>query len=104
MLTDTVTEVDRYRVEVSGWDEEQVFFVEKSQIAWDEFAGNHVSLRRMLSDGAIIFVRILVPTASRQAPPIPYKVEFIGCDSHGLRQFRLNAVQPRYSPHSTTAN
>jgi len=50
--------VERFRVEVSGWDEEEVFFVEKSHPVSDEFAGNHVSLRRMLPEGAMVFVRI----------------------------------------------
>jgi hypothetical protein len=26
-------------VEVSGWDEDEVFFVERSELAWDECAG-----------------------------------------------------------------
>lgn len=26
-------------VEVSGWDEEQIFFVERSELGWDEVAG-----------------------------------------------------------------
>lgn len=95
---------DRYRVEVSGWDENEIFFVEKSLLAWDEFAGQHVSLEHMLPDGAIIFVRMLQPTELRQAPPIPYQVEFIGCAPEGGHQFRLNGVQPRYHRDSSTLN
>ena len=26
-------------VEVSGWDEDEVFFVELSELGWDEYAG-----------------------------------------------------------------
>jgi len=104
MLTETIAGVDRFRVEVSGWDEEDVFFVEKSHLAWDEFAGNQVSLRRMLPEGALVFVRMQQPTALRQSPPIAYKVEFIGCDPEWLHQFGLNAVQPRYSPESCAVN
>jgi hypothetical protein len=59
MFTEVITGVDSFRVEVSGWDEEEIFFVEKSQIAWDEFAGKHISLRHMLPEGAIVFVRTL---------------------------------------------
>ena len=98
MLTEaTVTGVDQFRVEVSGWDQEEIFFVEKSQLGWDEFAGKHVSLRHMLPDGAVVFVRTLQPTAQRPSSPMVYKVEFIGCDPDGLHQFRLNSVQPRYN-------
>ena len=38
-------------VEVSGWDENDVFFVERSELGWDEHAGKHVTLSRMLSKG-----------------------------------------------------
>lgn len=104
MLTEAITGVDHFRVEVSGWDEEEIFLVEKSQFAWDEFAGKHVSLRHMLPEGAIVFVRMLQPTALRQSSPMAYKVEFIGCDPDGLHQFRLTAVQPRYSPETPALN
>ena len=92
------------RVEVSGWDENQAFFVEKSDLAWDDFAGKHISLRRMLPDGAMVFIRILQSQGLVQAPPVVYKVEFIGCDPEGHHQFRLNAVHPRYSVDSQPVN
>jgi hypothetical protein len=104
VLTETAAGVDHFRVEVSGWDEEEIFFVEKSHLAWDEIVGKHISLRHMLPEGAIVFVRVLQPIAVRQAPPMAYKVEFIGCDPGGLHQFRLTTVQPRYSPGTAGAN
>ena len=104
VVTEAILGVDRYRVEVSGWDEEEMFFVEKSHLDWDEFAGKHVTLRHMLPEGAIVFVRMLQPTAMRQSAPMAYKVEFIGCDPDGMHQFRLSAVQPRYHQESQSAN
>lgn len=99
--SETLTPSECCRVEVSGWDENQSFFVEKSELAWDDFAGKHISLQRMLPDGAMVFVRVLNPQTLYQTPPVVYRVEFIGCDPEGLHQFRLNAVRPRYSsdPH-----
>jgi hypothetical protein len=104
MLTEAISGVDSFRVEVSGWDEEEMFFVEKSHLSWDEFAGKHISLRHMLPEGAIVFLRMLQPTTMRQSPPMAYKVEFIGCDPDGLHQFRLSSVQPRYSTDSSPVN
>jgi hypothetical protein len=101
---ETLTQSECCRVEVSGWDENQAFFVEKSDLAWDDFAGKHISLRRMLPDGAMVFIRVLQSQGLAQAPPVVYKVEFIGCDPHGHHQFRLNAVQPRYSVNSQPVN
>jgi hypothetical protein len=91
-------------VEVSGWDEDEVFFVERSEIGWDEYAGKHVTLSRMLSKGSIIFVRPIQPTALHRANPIPYATEFVGCSPEGNHQFRLNGVQPRHSHENYTVN
>ena len=96
LVTDFLPTTDSLRVEVSGWDQDEIYFVEKSTLDWDEFAGKHISLKHMLPEGAMIFVRTLQPTAKRQAPPVPYQVEFIGCDTSGMHQFHLNPVQPRY--------
>jgi len=48
-------------VEVSGRDENEVSFVERSELGWDEYAGKHVTLSRMLSEGSILFVRQVSP-------------------------------------------
>ena len=95
--TEILPATEPYLVEVSGWDEDGIFFVEHSDLAWDEFAGKHVSLEHMLHDGAIIFIRVLQPTALSQAPPIAYQVEFIACSPDSAHQFRLKAVQPRHT-------
>jgi hypothetical protein len=88
---------DSFRVEVSGWDENQIFFVEKSHLDWGNFDDKHISLRHMLPDGAMVFLRVLQPTASQQPPPSAYQVEFIGCHQNGHHQFRLRPVHPRYN-------
>jgi len=91
-------------VEVSGWDEDEVFFVERSALGWDEHAGKHVTLSRMLSKGSIIFVRPIEPTALHRANPIPYEAEFLGCNPEGNHQFRLNGVHPRHKREDYTVN
>ena len=91
-------------VEVSGWDEDEVFFVERSELGWDDYAGNHVTLTRMLSEGSIIFVRPIQPMAMHRANPVPYEAEFVGCNPEGSHQFRLNGVQPRHSLVNYTVN
>jgi hypothetical protein len=104
LVAENLTATDHSRVEVSGWDENEMFFVEKSHLDWDDFAGKHISLHHMLPEGAIIFVRTLQATAMYQSAPIPYQVEFIGCNDDGLHQFRLNVVQPRYGSASQSIN
>jgi hypothetical protein len=91
-------------VEISGWDEHETFFVERSELGWSDSAGEHITLSRMLSTGAIIFVRPIQPTAKHRANPIPYEAEFVGCSPEGFPRFRLNGVTPRYGGHDLTVN
>ena len=44
LVTDFLPTTDSLRVEVSGWDQDEIYFVEKSTLDWDEFAGKHISL------------------------------------------------------------
>ncbi|HEY1470700.1 MAG TPA: hypothetical protein VGF61_16795 [Candidatus Acidoferrum sp.] len=69
-----------YHVEVSGWDEDEMFFVEKSQLAGNDLTGRHISLQHKLAEGTIVFVRLLHSTAYQQSCPAAYQVEFIGND------------------------
>jgi hypothetical protein len=39
-LTDFLATTDALRVEVSGGDQDNIYFVEKSTLDWDEFAGH----------------------------------------------------------------
>jgi hypothetical protein len=89
------TLLSSYYVEVSGWDEDESFFVEKSQITGDDFTGKLISLRHNLPDGALIFLRLLNPNTSPSTIPIAFETCFVGCDLHGFNQFSLLPCQPR---------
>ncbi len=97
MLSETLPIASNYRAEVSGWDEDEIFFVEKSELCWDDFAGKHISLKHMLGEGALVFIRMLEPTSLQRSSPISHEAEFIGCDQQGCHEFRLSPVQPRHS-------
>jgi hypothetical protein len=87
--------VRRYRVEVSGWDDLQNFFVENCDLLWTEESGKRVTLHRKLTRNAILFVRLLDPEQEDRAHPVVYEAEWEGETSHGTSQFRLNAMVPR---------
>ena len=36
-----------YQLEVSGWDRHETFFVDNSELSWDEKAGKRVGLRHI---------------------------------------------------------
>ena len=104
MLSETLPIIGTCRVEVSGWDEDEIFFVEKSELSWDDFAGKHIALKHMLADGALVFIRMVQPISLRRSFPIAYAAEFIACDPHGLHEFRLNPVQPRHGRNRFPVN
>lgn len=104
-LIDILKQSETQIVEVSGWDEREHFFVETTDLDWDDFAGKHLSLQHKLPNGAMIFVRGLPRGGgSAQAPPSVFVVQFLGSDTEGHHEFRLNAVRPRYSREDHSVN
>lgn len=95
LLTAQHLVVDTYRVEVSGWDSSQSFFVEKSELEWSEDSGKQVTLSRQPRPGTMIFVRLVQPTAPGRSSPVAYKAEHIGSLRENQHQFRLTQVVPR---------
>ena len=83
-----------YRVEVSGWDQNQAFFVEKSDLEWNEDSGKLVVLRNAVPDRALVFLRLLQSLSDR-SHPVPYEAEFAAITAEGQQQFRLHSVSPR---------
>jgi hypothetical protein len=103
-LLETLTHSDAQLVEVSGWDEKETFFVETADLNWDDFAGKHIALQHKVTNGAMVFVRVLDCAGSGQTQPSVYRVEFVGCNLEGQNEFRLNAVRPRYSTEDHSVN
>jgi len=62
-----------YRIEVSGWDSDQNFFVEKTALEWSELR-KVVLLRRCMDKGATIFVRLLSDFALDDSYPLAYEI------------------------------
>jgi hypothetical protein len=84
-----------YRVEVSGWDCRDHFFVENCDLLWSDESGKHVRLRRRLKNNGIVLVRLLCPSYAEHAHPVVYRAEWLGTAANGMNQFYLRALQPR---------
>jgi hypothetical protein len=84
-----------YRVEVSGWDKSRTFFVEKSELEWNEESGKHVTLSRPVPDGSVVFLRLIQPLSADRSQSVPYEIEFVSVTPAGQSQFRLHPVRPR---------
>lgn len=92
-----------YLVEVSGWDRDQDFFVEKCELEWSEDSGKQVALKRSLRDNTILFVRLLDPCEQDRSYPVVYRAESLEKASGGMRKFRLIPVLPWLREDSGTA-
>jgi hypothetical protein len=93
-----------YRVEISGWDMNEAFFVEKCEIAWSEEDGKHVVLDHKLRDGSIVFLRLLASTSIECTYPVAYEAEFVAADLNGHYRFRLSQVHPRHEERALAVN
>ena len=99
----TATPQGNYRIEVSGWGLNDVFFVEKTDLLWSEGGEKRLLLHHALYEGAVIFVRLMAPETSGGLVPVAYQVENVKpMNSTGLCEMRLLQVHPRSKAHTRT--
>lgn len=65
---------NQFRVEVSGWDCNEVFFVEKTLLDWEPNQPREITLASTLRPGSMVFVRLIQNTAATMPFPIAYQV------------------------------
>jgi hypothetical protein len=95
-MADEATSQGNYRIEVSGWGLNDVFFVEKTDLLWSSGGEKRLSLHYALSEGAVIFVRLMAPETSDGSVPVAYHVENVQpVNSIGMCEMRLLQVHPR---------
>jgi hypothetical protein len=88
--------VNSYRVEVSGWDAKENFFVEKTVLDWKGEGKKRILLRSSLREGCIVFVRLLQPLANGNNFPIAYQAAEVGAkDDGGRAGVCLERLRPR---------
>jgi hypothetical protein len=100
-----VGERNGYRVEVSGWDARECFFVEKSTLAWTEVAGKTVALKALVRIGSVIFVRLVQPLGGGNGFPVPYRAVKLETEREGARSVvTLEQLQPRMAFRETAVH
>jgi len=94
-----------YRVEVSGWDSRELFFVEKTMFQWTDSGEKSVGLMSRLREGCVVFVRLIHAFAENANFPVAYRVLSITSDDgDGRGCVRLVQLHPRYeSSHDDRA-
>ena len=61
-------------VEISGWDTEENFFVEKAYLQNCADGRKHVSIRSRLRPGSLVFLRISDELSPERSIPVAYEV------------------------------
>jgi hypothetical protein len=92
-----------YRVEVSGWDEKENFFVEKTTLDWTEGTGKKIDLRARVAAQAVVFVRLAQQLGGTGGFPIPYRAVEISARRDGYSTVHVEQLQPRMAFHETEA-
>jgi hypothetical protein len=85
-----------YAVEVSGWDTSETFFVEQSCLKWVADGMKEISLLRSVSEGCLLFVRLIQSVAMSDSCPIAcqaIKVMAKGWDGRSI--VHIKHLRPR---------
>jgi hypothetical protein len=92
----TADQSNSYRVEVSGWDTSESFFVEKTVLNWGRDEKKEIHLRSVLGEGSVVFVRLLQPLTSGNNFPVAYQAQRIAPrDTEGRSRVHLAQLCPR---------
>ena len=91
-------QLNSYRVEASGWDASEDFFVENASLTWGSDEMEEIHLRCSLKEGSIVFVRLMRPLTSDDINtiPIPYQVmRVFPRDVNGQARIQLRQLRPQ---------
>ncbi len=85
-----------YQVEISGWDLDDNFFVQRTDLLWGQNDRKMVLLRRPVLEGALVFVRLTLPIEYGHSYPIAYHVASVNASADTSSwEVALTKVQPR---------
>lgn len=87
------------RVEVSGWDAAENFFVEKATLSCSDGASKEVLLRSSLREGSIVFIRLNQSVTDRILPMAHRAQKISPRDARGLIRVSLTRLRPCSEHH-----
>jgi len=94
-------EMPIFRVEISGWDVNEQFFVERSALQWGEGEKRRALIRRKVRPGALVFIRLLQDSVASRTFPVAYRARQIReCEGGGNFELVLSQVWPKESAAS----
>ena len=101
-VSEGMASISSYRVEVSGWDARDAFFVEKTTLNWSGGEKKEISLRLPLSEEAVVFVRLLQEFGKADSFPIAYRAASVEPGENGRTLVQLVRLHPQ-APFKETA-
>jgi hypothetical protein len=102
-LSQEMANISSYRVEVSGWDASDAFFVEKTTLDWSGGDKKKISLQSALSEDAVVFVRLLQEFGKANSFPIAYRAASVEVVENGRTLVQLTRLHPQ-APFKETAS
>jgi hypothetical protein len=91
-----------YRVEVSGWDDKENFFVEKTTLDWSEAGGKTLGVRSSIRLESVLFVRLIQPLGGGTGFPVPYRAVKVSSNYLNDRlTVKVEQLQPRMAFRET---
>jgi hypothetical protein len=89
-----------YPVETSGWDLDENFFVEKTELQWSD-EEKRINLLHPVRLGTVVFVRLLALSAQDTVCPVAYEVVRISYKPQ-LRHYEVFLTQLQPRTHAST--
>jgi hypothetical protein len=84
------------RVEVSGWDTAEDFFVETTTLTWGSDNVREIEIHSVVKESGLVFVRLLQPRLNESDFPVPCRVKGVMTDvGSGLTHVQLVQLRPR---------
>lgn len=85
-----------YAVEVSGWDMDEAFFVEKTNLIWNSDGAKEISLCHAVRTGSVLFVRLIQPLANSDSYPVACEaINVAERGAAGRSTIQLTQLRPR---------
>ena len=98
-----MTTAEPYRVEISGWDVLDNFFVETTRLERENKETKRVRLQNAVKEGAVVFMRLLESFGEGRGLPIACSANATEKNENGAMWVELVRLPPRCPADSANA-
>jgi len=95
MLATFIDTHTSYAVEVSGWDSNETFFVEKTELQWSAEKAKLIHMKHAVASGALLFLRLIDARSTDRVHPVTYVAERVAAGDAGQFDVQLAPARGR---------